>query len=83
MQKPITITRKEFIENIVETINDSGLPFFIIEPILKDLLDSVRQGAEAQLEKDRAAYQEYLREEAEKEEAQESTNSAEPSGMEG
>lgn len=62
MQKPITLIRREFTEKIVDTINNSGLPFFVIEPILQNLLTSVQQGAKAQEENDRAEYERHMEE---------------------
>lgn len=61
MQKPITIIRKELIGEIVEAINKSGLPFFVVESILQTILDSVQAGMRAQEEKDAAEYAEYLK----------------------
>lgn len=61
MNKPTTVARQEFIEKIIEDINASELPFFIIEPILKDLLESIQRGAKEQFEKDLATYREYLK----------------------
>lgn len=64
MQKPITIARSEFVENITNTVNNSGLPFFAIRQVLTELLEAVRQGEEAQEQKDRAEYERYLQETA-------------------
>lgn len=83
MQKPITVARQEFIEDIVGAVNTSGLPFFVIEAMLKDLLGSVQRGAEAQLEKDRTAYGEYLQEEAGEDTEKEDTGDPRPADMEG
>lgn len=33
----LIIKEREFKENIVKTINDSGLPAFMLKPIIKDL----------------------------------------------
>ena len=30
MQKPTTVARREFAEAVVEVVNGSGLPFFVI-----------------------------------------------------
>lgn len=64
MQKPITIARSEFVENITNTVNNSGLPFFAIRQVLTELLEAVRQGEEAQERKDWAEYEKYLQETA-------------------
>lgn len=60
VQKPITVARAEFIANLTSLINDSGLMPFIIEPILKDMLNDVRMVAQKQFEQDTALYHESL-----------------------
>ena len=79
MQKPITVAIKGFKEDIVDIVNGSGLPLIVMEPILRDLLEAVREGAEGQEQRDRAEYEASLREGA----GQESTDDADTSGMEG
>lgn len=54
MQKPTTVARREFSEAVVEVVNGSGLPFFVIRQLLEGLLSAVRQGE----------YEAYLRERA-------------------
>lgn len=76
MQKPITILRSEFVESITNTVNNSGLPFFVIRQVLIELLEAVRQGEEAQEQKDRAEYEKYLQETA-AQTAQDDTGKAE------
>lgn len=58
--KPISVVRVEFINRLTALINESGLPPFIIEPILKDMLYDVRAAAQKQLEQDTAHYNEML-----------------------
>lgn len=60
IQKPITVVRAEFISEMTSLINNSGLPPFIIEPILKDVLYDVRIMSQKQLEQDTAHYNEML-----------------------
>lgn len=60
IQKPITVVRSEFISNMASLINNSGLPPFIIEPILKDMLYDVKVMAQKQLEQDTAHYYEMV-----------------------
>lgn len=60
VQKPITVARAEFISGITSLINESGLPPFIIEPILKDMLYDVRVMAQRQLEQDTQRYNAML-----------------------
>lgn len=58
--KPITVVRQEFIENIVNEINTCGLPLFVVEPILKDLLDEVSSAVKRQYETEKAQYEQAL-----------------------
>lgn len=60
VMKPITVARSEFINGLTTLINESGLPPFVIEPVLKDMLYDVRMMAQRQLDKDMQAYREML-----------------------
>jgi hypothetical protein len=60
--KPITLIRQEFVDTLVEEINNCQLPMFAIEPILQDLLDQVRSAAQKQYEADKKQYEEQLKE---------------------
>lgn len=60
IQKPITVARAEFISSLTSLINNSGMPPFIIEPILKDMLNDVRIMSQRQLEQDTKRYQDAL-----------------------
>lgn len=61
--KPITLIREDFISNISKTINESQLPAFIVESVLKDFLNEVHIASQRQLEVDRAKYQELVEKE--------------------
>jgi hypothetical protein len=67
--KPLTLLREEFIENLVNLCNDSGLPFFAIEDVLKNLAQQTQVAAQQQLAADKENYQKRL--EAEKKAAEE------------
>ena len=60
--KPITLIRQEFVDTLVEEINNCQLPMFVIEPILQDLLDQVRTAAQKQYETDKTQYEAQLNE---------------------
>ncbi len=60
IQKPITVERNDFINGMTTLINESSLPPFIIEPILKDMLHDVKLMAQRQLENDTNEYQQRL-----------------------
>lgn len=56
LEKPITLAREDFIKHIVELCNDSGLPFFVIEDVLKNLLQEIHGASLKQLEEDKRQY---------------------------
>ena len=60
--KPITLIRQEFVDTLVEEINNCPLPMFVIEPILQDLLDQVKVVVQKQYEADKAQYEAQLSE---------------------
>ena len=60
IEKPITVIRQEFIDTISNTINNSGLPLFVIEPILRDIYLEVKSLSQKQYEFDRAEYESKL-----------------------
>ena len=60
IQKPITVVRQEFIEKMVNEINTCGLPLWAIEPILEDLLRSVKVESQRQYETEKAQYEQAL-----------------------
>lgn len=55
--KPITIIRDEFITSLIDLCNNSGLPFFIIEDVLKNMLQEVHNASVQQLEEDKKRYE--------------------------
>lgn len=57
MNKPMSIVRQEFIESLTGLINESGLPAFVLEPILRDFHSDVKLLAQRQLESDLKNYQ--------------------------
>lgn len=63
MNKPIMVSRQEFIENLVALINQSNLPLIVIEPILQGVLSDVNKGIQQQYEKEKADYEEALKKE--------------------
>lgn len=56
--KPLSIERDDFLRELIALINNSKLPPFILEPILKDMYNDIHLAAVQQLEKDRAMYEE-------------------------
>lgn len=62
MQKPITIIKQEFVEGLVKYINESTLPPFLIEYILRDTLNEVHLASVQQLKFDTERYQKQISE---------------------
>lgn len=58
--KPVTLAKEDFTENLLKLTNDSHLPLFIIEYILKDFLSEIHIASRQQLETDKAEYQKQL-----------------------
>ncbi len=63
MDKPITVAREEFTQDLIKMVNTAELPAFVIADILKDALAEIRRIAERQLAEDR---QKWENEEVEK-----------------
>ena len=60
--KPLSVIRQEFIEQIVNDVNNCPLPLFVIEPILQDMLNTVKAAAQKQYEVEKAQYEAQLKE---------------------
>ena len=58
--KPMSVVRQEFAERLVNDINNSQLPLFVIEPILQNALDAVKAAAQKQYEAEKAQYEQQL-----------------------
>lgn len=66
VQKPITVARADFISDLTNLINNSGLPSFILEPIFKDMSRDMEILSRKQLESDRKQYEQVLEQLGEK-----------------
>lgn len=66
MNKPANLIVEETKENIVKTINESGLPPFLVEPILKDLYNQISILKQQELEQSKKQYEDSLKQEKEK-----------------
>lgn len=55
--KPITVVREEFISSLCSLINNSGLPMFAVESILRDIAAETKAAAQKQYEIDKKAYE--------------------------
>ena len=61
IEKPILLLREEFLFSISNLINDSKLPLFAIEPILRDVLDSVNVELKKQYQYEKEYYENALK----------------------
>ena len=61
IEKPITMIRQEFIDKISNDINNSNLPLFIIEPILKDIYMEVKSLYARQCEMEKVEYENKIK----------------------
>ena len=60
VMKPMSVARSEFIQALTRLINDSSLPSFVLESILKDMYSDVRALSQRQLEIDLKNYRDAL-----------------------
>lgn len=61
IQKPIGLLRQEFVNNIVQTINESELPLLVIEYIFKDIMQDINNTIKQQDNAELAQYQELIK----------------------
>ena len=66
MNKPANLIMEKTKENIAKVVNESGLPPFLLEPILKDLYNQVSILKQQELEKSRQEYENSLKQEEKK-----------------
>lgn len=66
MEKPLSVAREDFVHDLVELINKSGLPMFVVLDILKATQDEVKVAAAQQYENERKEYEESCEKEEEK-----------------
>lgn len=60
IMKPMSVARAEFISSLTDLINNSMLPPFVIEPVLKDMYNDIHMVAQKQFEADAKKYNEEL-----------------------
>lgn len=56
VKKPTTLLKEDFLTNLVDLCNNSGLPLFIVEYILRDVYAEVKALAQKQYEADLMEY---------------------------
>lgn len=63
ISKPLTVRKNDYIRSLVELTNNSGVPLFIIEYILKELLTEIHSVSAKQEQVELSAYAAQLDEE--------------------
>ena len=59
MDKPITLQIEQFKQELIRLVNESGIPIFLLDYILKDLSNEIHILSKDQLKKDETAYQDH------------------------
>lgn len=67
MNKPANLIVEETRENITKVINESGLPPFLIEPIVRDIYNQVIFLKQQEFEKSKKEYEESSKKSSKKE----------------
>lgn len=70
MNKPITLVIEETKTKLAEIINTSGLPPFVIEPMLNTFLQEAHMAAKRQYEIEKLQYEQSIAKEQEEQEEQ-------------
>lgn len=65
MNKPITLLKEEFVNQLTDLINNSGLAPIILEPIFKEVYGNIGRMYKSQLEADRERYYSSLQQQQE------------------
>lgn len=60
IMKPMSVLRAEFINSLTDLINNSKLPPFVVEAVLKDMYTDIKIVSQRQLESDYKKYQEMI-----------------------
>lgn len=60
IQKPLALRKDEYVQTITQATNNSGLPMFIIELVLKDLLLEVSSLTKEELKMSQTQYSQML-----------------------
>ena len=74
VQKPITVARQDFMEQLVTLCNISELPLFVISEVLNSIDSQLQPLIKQQLDSDRAEYEKRLMESEEQNEANTGTS---------
>lgn len=71
VNKPLSVARRDFMNSLIELVNESGLPPFVLESVVKDIYNEIRILSQKQLEADLKQYNELLSQKVQKTPAKE------------
>lgn len=57
MEKPLSVAREDFVNELVELVNNSGLPMFVVLDVLKGATEEVKEAAARQYEQEKLEYE--------------------------
>lgn len=60
IDKPLIIAKEELCQKITQAMNESGIPLFIIEYILKDILNDIHNINQQILENEKINYEKNI-----------------------
>lgn len=83
MNKPIIILREEFINKLAADIKESGLPAFIVRPIIDDILTQVRGAERDEYRIASEAYSKAMQDEKRPRDAEAEVEPSEPTNLAG
>ena len=61
IRKPLSVAKEEFVDTLTDLINNSALPRFIIESILKDMYADMKIIVRKEYELDKKRYEDALK----------------------
>lgn len=61
IQKPVNMLKDEFITNVVDLINSSGLPYVFLEYVIKDIYNEIHNAAQQQARLEKEEYEKELK----------------------
>lgn len=67
VQKPMTMLRDEFLQDILSVCNNSSLPYFVIEYLLKDIIADVHTASIRQQQVNKESYEKRMLSQRQKE----------------
>lgn len=58
--KPLSLRKEDYVNSIIALTNDSGIPLFVVEYLLRDLLNEVHLAAKKQAEDELLLYKNMI-----------------------